>query len=110
MEAKETTLKEIGEMLAYVVEHMVTKDPPELDYVFLIVCCIRSQPHYVFRHLIHDCPDESQTGENIYAVLAFSQDRCGDGGAEAGSWGSARIAGWTVLRLRSCMHRRSFFF
>ena len=26
MEAKETTLKEVGEMLAYVVEHMVTKD------------------------------------------------------------------------------------
>ena len=26
MEEKETTLKELGEMLAYVVEHMVTKD------------------------------------------------------------------------------------
>ena len=26
MEAKETTLKEVGEMLAYVVEHMATKD------------------------------------------------------------------------------------
>jgi predicted nucleotidyltransferase len=61
MEAKETTLKEVGEMLAYVVEHMVTKDELAATNMEL----------KSFRQEFNDFRDETrQNFREIHAELA----------------------------------------
>ena len=61
MAAKETTLKEVGEMLAYVVEHMVTKE--EL--------AATNKELKSFRQEFNDFRDETrQNFREIHAELA----------------------------------------